>query len=174
VTYKSVQFMQKLISIFVISSGVFLAITALAKLISSFGTAPILNNLDPVLLIPFGRMLQATAVVELCVVVICFLSTNRKLQVALIAVLASNFLLYRFALRWLGYNNPCPCLGNLTDMLGIAPQTTDIAMKVILAYLLIGSYVALLFLCNNRWNCSPNTHLTDSPETEHHFPSILI
>jgi hypothetical protein len=39
-----------------------------------------------------------------------------------------------------GYRKPYGCLGNLTDALHIPPHTGDVAMKSILAYLLIGSY----------------------------------
>jgi hypothetical protein len=137
---------QKLISIFVISSGVLLVLTAVAKLIGSFGTARILNSLDPVFLISFGRTFQLAAVVELGVAAICFLNKNRILQTGLIALLATNFLLYRFGLHWVGYHGLCPCLGNLTDALHIPPRTADAAMKIILAYLLIGSYTILLWL----------------------------
>jgi hypothetical protein len=41
-------------------------------------------------------------------------------------------------------------LGNLTDALHISPQTGDIAMKIILAYLLIGSYATLFWLWRQR------------------------
>jgi hypothetical protein len=47
---------------------------------------------------------------------------------------------------WVGWHKPCSCLGNLTDALHIPPQTADTAMKIILAYLLIGSYGNLFWL----------------------------
>ncbi|MBI3849679.1 MAG: hypothetical protein HY298_05230 [Verrucomicrobia bacterium] len=37
------------------------------------------------------------------------------------------------------------CLGHLTDALHMSPQTADELMKVILAYLLIGSYALLQY-----------------------------
>jgi hypothetical protein len=147
---------QKLISIFVISSGVLLILTAVAKLISSFGTARILYSVDPIFLISFGRIFQVTAVVELGVATICFLNKNRILQTGLIALLASNFLLYRFGLHWVGYRGLCPCLGNLTDALLIPPQTVDTIMKIILAYLLIGSYATLFWLWMQRTRATPS------------------
>jgi hypothetical protein len=147
---------QKLISTFVISSGILLALTAVAKLISSFGTARILYNVDPIFLISFGRIFQVTAVVELGVAAICFLNKNRKVQSGLIALLASSFLLYRFGLHWVGYRSLCPCLGNLTDALPISPQTVDTIMKIILAYLLIGSYTTLFWLWTQRTRATPS------------------
>ena len=53
-------------------------------------------------------------------------------------------MLLRFGLWWMGWHKPCNCLGNLTDALHLSPQTADNIMKVVLAYLLIGSY-GLLF-----------------------------
>jgi len=42
----------------------------------------------------------------------------------------------------MGWHRPCGCLGNLTDLdlLGISPHTADTIMKLVLAYLLVGSY----------------------------------
>ena len=65
-------------------------------------------------------------------------------------MLAMNFALYRFAVYWQGYHSACKCWGNLTDALHIPPQTADMAMKIILAYLLIGSYASLFWLWRQR------------------------
>lgn len=137
---------QKLITIFVKSSGFLFIITAIAKLISSLGTATILNHLDPIFLIPFGHFFQAAAVAECSVAVVCFLKINRIFQTASIAFSASNFLLYRLGYYWMGYHGVCPCMGNFTEAIHVPPQLADIIMKIILAYLLIGSYVALFWL----------------------------
>lgn len=138
---------QRSVSFFIYSSGILFLLTGGAKLISGSGTARILNDLDPVFLISFRHILYVTAVVELCVAAICLFSKNRKLQAGLIAILATNFVLYRFGLYWLGYRGgACPCLGNLTDALHIPPQTADTVMKIVLAYLLIGSYATLFWL----------------------------
>ena len=49
-------------------------------------------------------------------------------------------------LWYLGWQRPCSCLGNLTDTLHISPHVADVAMKIVLAYLLVGSYGGLLCL----------------------------
>jgi hypothetical protein len=41
-------------------------------------------------------------------------------------------------------------MGNLTDALHIPPQTADTAMKIILAYLLLGSYGTLFWLWRQK------------------------
>jgi hypothetical protein len=46
------------------------------------------------------------------------------------------------------------CLGNLTYALNISPQKADTAMKIILAYLLIGSYASLSWLWRQRRKAS--------------------
>ena len=135
---------------FIRSSAVLFLLTAGAKLISIAGTARVLNKLDPVFLISFRHLLCVAAVAELGVAAICLFGKNRKLQAGLIAVLATNFTLYRFAIYWQGYYKTCNCLGNLTDALHIPPQAADTAMKIILAYLLIGSYATLFWLWRQR------------------------
>jgi hypothetical protein len=54
-----------------------------------------------------------------------------------------------------GYHKPCSCLGNLTDALHIPPPMADTAMKIILAYLLIGSYATLFWLWRQRKKSAP-------------------
>ena len=150
---------RKIISAFVISSGVLLTLTSVSKLISSFGTAPILNTRDPVFLISFDHLFQTVAAVELCVASVCFFGKKRILQVGLIAFLASIFLLYRFGLYWEGYHVLCHCLGNLTDALHIPPQTAETAMAVMLAYMLIGSYLSLFWLWTQRAKVVPSASI---------------
>ena len=92
---------------------------------------------------------------ELIVALICFFGRRIGLQSGLVAWLATNFLLYRLSLGWIGYEKPCGCLGNLTDALHLSPQTADTAMKIVLAYLLIGSYTALFWHWQQRKKTSP-------------------
>jgi hypothetical protein len=142
--------LQRSVSIFIQSCGILFLLTAAAKLISATGEHQILSKSDPVFHVPFRHLLCVVAVAELSVAAICFFSKNRKLQAGLIAMLAMNFALYRFAVYWQGYHSACKCWGNLTDALHIPPQTADMAMKIILAYLLIGSYASLFWLWRQR------------------------
>ena len=137
---------RKLINLFIKVSGYLLVITAAAKLISSYGSAGVLKHADPIFQVSFRFVFQATAIVELVVASICLWGKIARFQSGVIAIISSNFLLYRFGLYWMGFHNLCPCLGNLDDMLPISPQAIDIAMKIILAFLLIGSYSALFWL----------------------------
>jgi len=137
---------RRLINFFIYSAGILLAITAIAKLISSLGDAGILKNPDPILTISFQHIFWIVGAVELVISFFCFFGIRVELRLGLIALLATNFVMYRIGLILIGYLKPCPCLGNLTDALHILPKTADTAMKIILAYLLIGSYATLFWL----------------------------
>lgn len=140
----------KIIILFLYSSGVLLLVTASAKLTSGLGSARILQTPDPLLLVQFRYLFLATGALELIIAVISFLPNRVGLRAGLIAWLVTNFVVYRIGLLWVGYHKPCSCLGNLTDALHISPNSADTAMKIILGYLLIGSYAALFWLWNQR------------------------
>jgi len=141
---------------FVLSAGAILVLTGLAKLWSAFGHARILDVPTPILGISFSHSMLAVGVLELLIASSCLLGTGRKVSLALIAWLATNFLVYRLGLLWVGYHKPCSCLGNLTDALHISPQAADTAMKIVLAYLLLGSYGCLLW----RWRDNRRVRLS--------------
>jgi hypothetical protein len=132
----------KLVRIFLCLAGLLLLVAAAAKVISASGEARILKNPDPILLVSFRDVFWIVGSIELIIAFICFYGKRVGLQVGLIASLSTCFLAYRLGLWFIGWQRPCPCLGlgNLTDALHIPPQTADTAMKIILAYLLIGSY----------------------------------
>ena len=134
------------INYFIFVSGVCLVLSAVAKLISISGEAGILRELDPVFGISFKHLLLLAGLIECAVAAICLFSNRVWVQSILLAWLASCFLLYRFGMLWVGYHKLCPCLGNVTDALHVSPQMSDMAMKIILVYLLIGSYATLFWL----------------------------
>ena len=145
----------KLVRIFTISSGILFLATAIAKVVSSFGSARILQNPDPILMMSFQHVFWIVGAVELIVAIFCFFDIRCELQASLVAWLATSFLIYRLGLVWIGYHRPCSCLGNLTDALHIPPQAADTAMKIILAYLLLGSYATLFWLWRQRKKAIP-------------------
>jgi len=131
---------------FMPSAGAVLAATGLAKVWSAFGPTKLLAVADPITGLQFGHLMLAVGLLELAIVGICLFSKAHKLPLALIAWLATNFVVYRLGLWLMGWQEPCGCLGNLTDALYLSPQAVDNLMKVILAYLLFGSYGFLLWL----------------------------
>jgi len=123
-----------------------LLVTAISKFASSFGSAAILHNLDPIMAMPFQNVFRIVGAIELIVVYFCFFGKRAQLQAILVAWLATCFLAYRIGMIAIGYRKPCSCMGNLTDALHIPPQNADVVMRFILAYLLIGSYGYLFWL----------------------------
>jgi hypothetical protein len=125
---------------FVFHAGLLLAATGLAKVFSAIGPAKALDVPDPIFGLAFRQVLLGVGLVELLVAFFCFFTDKARLCLFLIAWLATNFLVYRLGLWWIGWHKPCGCLGNLTDALHISPQVADNLMKAVLAYLLVGSY----------------------------------
>jgi hypothetical protein len=142
--------MSKLPRYFILTSGITLGVTAIAKLISVFGTQILLLQPDPVIGLSFRHLLLLAGVVELVIACLCLFTNKLKLNTLLIAWVSTCFLLYRIGLSWINASGPCHCLGNLTDALHISPQTADIIMKVVLTYLFIGSYGLLFWQWRRR------------------------
>src|SRR5208283_189138 len=136
----------KMARLFLCSAGGLLLATAAAKMVSSLGHSRILLQRDPVSTLLFRDLFQVVSVVEIVIAFVCLFSRRIWLSAGLLAWLATSFLSYRLVLLWAGYRKPCPCLGNLTDVLHIPPQTADTAMKIILVYLLLGGYATLFWL----------------------------
>jgi hypothetical protein len=137
---------------FVASAGAILATTALAKVWSAFGTAKSLAVADPIIGVQFRNLLLAVGVAELIIASVCLLSTNTKVTTMLIAWITTNFLAYRLGLSWMDWHRPCGCLGNLTETLHISPQAADTVMRIVLGYLLVGSYGSLFWTWRQERN----------------------
>ena len=153
---------RKLIKSFIYLAGLLLTITAIAKFISGVGRSSILQSPDPILAVSFQHIFWIVGTVELAIALFCFFGKPIDMQVGLVAFLATNFVMYRVGLILVGYHKPCPCLGNLTDALHISPQTADTAMKIILAYLLLGSYATLFWLWRQKRKIPPLTPPAES------------
>lgn len=131
---------------FTYSCGAILAITASAKLIGGSEDAQLLNYLDPIFKIPFSHLLLAVGILEIGIAVICFFPSQLRAANYLVAWFSTSLLVYRLGTWYVHWHRPCGCLGGLTDAIHITPQTADMAMKIVLAYLLIGSYGSLFCL----------------------------
>lgn len=135
---------------FAISAGLILGLTGLAKVWSAFGDVRLLTLVDPIVGISFRHLMQAVGGAELAIAAVSLFTKANRLATVLVAWMATNFLVYRIGLWWMGWKKPCGCLGNLTDVLHISPHTADIIIKVLLAYLLIGSYGLLIWEWRQR------------------------
>jgi len=135
---------------FVQSVGAVLTVTGIAKILSSLGNSKFLDLVDPITGIKFGQLMLLVGVAEIAIALICFFGKRQTLALGLVAWTSTIFVVYRLGLWWMGWKKPCSCLGNLTDALHISPQTADNIMKVLLAYLLIGSYGLLIWKWRTR------------------------
>ena len=140
---------QKSVRYFLVSAAVVLFITAAAKLISSVGGSPLLLLADPLFGVPFRLLFWIVAGVEVAVGIVCLARKRTYIQAGLLAWLGTNFAAYRIGLLLIGYHT-CPCLGSLTDALRLSRHMADTILKIVLAYLLIGSYVVLCCLWLQR------------------------
>lgn len=136
--------------LFIGSVSILLGATGIAKIWTAFAHTKVLAEADPITGVSFGHLMLAVGVLELVIASICLFAKSQTLKLGLIAWLATNFVVYRLGLWWIGWKKPCSCLGNLTDALHISPQLADNIMKVILAYLLIGSYGLLFWQCRSE------------------------
>ena len=135
---------------FPLSAGAILAITGIAKIWSGLGNSKFLAVVDPIIGIKFGQLMLVVGVAEIVIASICFFNKRQTLTLGLVAWMSTTFVVYRIGLWWMDWKKPCSCLGNLTDALHISPQTADNIMKVLLAYLLIGSYGLLIWQWKKR------------------------
>lgn len=131
-------------------AGILLFFTAAAKLISSFGDAEILQRPDPLLGISNQHVFWIVGTLELAIALVCLSGRMLALKAGLVAWLATAFIAYRLGLWWIGYEKPCSCLGNLTDLLLIPRETAHTAIMVILAYLFMASYGTLFWLWRQK------------------------
>jgi len=135
---------------FIISAGVILSITGIAKIWSSLGQARILVVPDPLVGIELGHLLSLVGMLEIGIALACIFSKRQLVLVGLVACLSTNCVVYRAGLLWIGWHRPCRCLGNLTDAIHVSPQVADNVIKGMLAYLFIGSYTAMFLLWRQR------------------------
>jgi hypothetical protein len=118
-----------------------LLVTGFAKLATVFGHWLVLQDSNPVLPFLTNRNVIATASVTEIVVAL-YLLGSRNLLVAssVLFSLACAFLLYRIALIKAGNAYPCFCLGFSSNLLPMAAEQQDLALKALLAYIIcVGS-----------------------------------
>ena len=97
----------KIIRIYIYSVAVLLALTALAKMISSFGHGTVLQAQDPLIGLKFRDLFRVVCAFEAGVACICCFSSRIWLQAGSVAWLATSILTYRLGLAWIGYRKPC-------------------------------------------------------------------
>jgi hypothetical protein len=149
----------KITRLFIYSAAIVLLLAGLAKVISATGHGKILLQVDPLTGFKFRDLFYIAGGTEIIISLICVISWRIWISAALVAWLATSFLTYRIGLVLIGYHKPCSCLGSFTDAVHIPPQIADMTMKIVLLYLLIGSYGILLW--SWRQNQRPSLRLSE-------------
>jgi hypothetical protein len=108
---------------FIRSAAAILAITGITKVWAAFGDVKLLTVADPIVGIQFGHLMFAVGLAEIVIALVCFFSKRHTLALALVAWLATNFVVYRLDVSWVGWKKPCSCLGNRTDGTGLQSGT---------------------------------------------------
>ncbi|MCX8156765.1 MAG: hypothetical protein N3J91_10010 [Verrucomicrobiae bacterium] len=128
-------------SLFHTSAATILCLTAVCKLISVTGEARVMALADPIIrFVSLRQLLLWTALLELGVAWYLFNGRNIRARNYLLLWLCGLFIAYRVGL-WLMQYKGCSCLGTVTQWLPVSAGTVDLVMKLILAYLGIGSAV---------------------------------
>ena len=141
---------------YILSCGVIFAVTGVGKILSAIGKARVLGTSDPLFGTSFSHLMSFVGSIEVILSLLCLsvFLRFRKIGLLIIASLSTNFLIYRVGLWLIDWQRPCSCMGNLTDALHISPETADTVMKVVLAYLLIGSYAIFFWIWRQKRKAS--------------------
>ena len=123
-----------------ITVAAILLIAGIAKVWSGLGDAIALEVRDPIFGIEFRYLMLVIGAIEMAIVCVCVVFRKTRVPLVVLAWFSTCLLCYRIGLHWLGWKEPCRCLGTLTDALHVSPRLADKAMVYILIYLLIGSY----------------------------------
>jgi hypothetical protein len=107
--------------------------------------------LDPIFGMPMRFAILMMGVVELMAAAFCFFGRQPNFQLALIAWLSINFLIYRMGLLWQGAHTTWGCLGNSISYFRFSSGEIDIGLDLVLAFFLLGSCILLLLTSTKRW-----------------------
>ncbi len=112
-----------------------LVITAGLKLLSVWSGSRVLELTDAVFQLDYRILLVITGVLELFIAGWVYFATTPFRRGLPILWLAMNFVLYKALIALLGFK-ACPCLGALTDWIGVDSNQSAFWSNLILVYLL--------------------------------------
>lgn len=135
---------------YILSVGVLLFVTGIAKIVSALGKTKVLVMPDPIFNIPYNDFLISIGLIELIIATFCLTSANRKSALVLVAVLSLNILAYRTGLWFIHWRGYCPCMGTIFQTIHLSRYQADFLMRSVVLYLTVGS---LYFLVSSWWGC---------------------
>ena len=114
---------------FILIAGGLLVAAALVRFLILFRPAQSLALPDPLLGIPLRPAVFLAGLLELAAGLICLFGKNSRLQAMVLAWLATNWVVYRIGLMWLGIHPQGTFLGMLTDPLKLAGTPAGFAVS---------------------------------------------
>jgi len=105
-------------------AGGLLVAAALVRFLVLLSPAQALVLPDPLLGIPLRWAVLAGGAIELAAGLFCLFGKNVRFQIAVLGWLATNWVIFRVGLLWLGVHPQGTFLGMLTDPLKLAGTTT--------------------------------------------------
>jgi hypothetical protein len=129
-----------------------LLVTAIAKLFSAVGSAPILDATDEVIGVKVRTAMVGGAVIELSVCVILAIGIRNGFWRGFCLVsLGVQFALYHLTRHLMGISGPCPCLGTAWRWLPWGGVTeSDVARVAVYITAAITACVVLLMYAHRR------------------------
>lgn len=132
---------------FLVSCAITLLVSSFIKLIGLAGGAGVNLLKDPLLGIELRWLMPLECALEVSCAVCIVTPIAMRFRLLAIAWLGTMFLVYHLFLSLLQPNAPCPCLGSLLWRLGVSPQITDYASRLISCYFLL---VSVSLLCRRK------------------------
>jgi hypothetical protein len=123
-------------------SAAMLFLTGVAKLYSSAGTARILNIQDQLLHLGYRPLMISTGILEVSVGVFLLMNHNNLWRCLVLLFLSANFLFDHAGNYLLGIHL-CPCLGHLSDRLGLPLGLPEVILQFLVLYWLLNSLIML-------------------------------
>ncbi|HXT13471.1 MAG TPA: hypothetical protein VN873_18100 [Candidatus Angelobacter sp.] len=139
----------KLLRAFWISSAIILTFTGITKVISAIVPVPILNETDPVLGLTTRWVLVLVGLLELAVVAVIIIFKQKPFAHLLVAVIGTEFLLYRVVFETAHFSRGCPCLGRFTAWVHIPDPEINKILVAVASWLCIGGFTCF-FLSSSR------------------------
>lgn len=140
----------KWIKTVVVATGGLLLAAALVRFLVLLSPAQALALPDPLLGVSLRWAVLAAGVVELAAGLFCLLGSQVRLQVATLAWLATNWLIYRLGLHWLEVHPQGTFLGLLNDPLKLAGTLTGYFISALPFLFVVLCYSATVGICRGQ------------------------
>jgi hypothetical protein len=124
--------------LFIHSAAFILLVTAGAKLYSASADSRMFETIEPILRLKYRDIMMVVGIVEIAVSVYLLRAKAVRPRAFAILWLASNFLLYRTAAKYLEVEI-CPCLGTFAPNLPLKMGQVDHLLAAVVFYFLAGS-----------------------------------